>query len=237
MSNETKEYSIGGQPIYRHERKKDFEIPDSSDSSIEQIVAYFEKHLGTTATVFHEIISDLVHIDVHVIEPNEERDYYTLFTTGMSDKPMHVPNGLDELKYAEIYTCLPKEWLLTQESFKDETNYWPVRVLKTLARLPHEYDTWLGLGHTVPNGDPTVPYAQDTKLCCAMVTYPMMVEDTEDFMQLKIRDDKVINFYYIFPLYEEEMNYKLHYGADKLIDRFEKNDIDIVIDPNRKNVC
>lgn len=34
------------------------------------------------------------------------------------------------------------------------------------------------------------PYAENTKLCCSMLTYPVMTD--EWFQTLKIRDDKVI---------------------------------------------
>ena len=29
--------------------------------------------------------------------------------------------------------------------------FWPIQMLKFLARFPHEYKTWLGWGHTIPN--------------------------------------------------------------------------------------
>ena len=32
---------------------------------------------------------------------------------------------------------------------KDEKWYWPIRLLKSLARLPIASDTWLGFGHTM----------------------------------------------------------------------------------------
>mgnify|MGYP000664765674 CR=1 FL=1 len=35
--------------------------------------------------VFHELMSDIVHIDVHIVPPDENRPFYLLFTTGMSD--------------------------------------------------------------------------------------------------------------------------------------------------------
>ena len=44
-----------------------------------------------------------------------------------------------------------------------------VHVDLQLARLPHEFQTLLWQGHTVPNGDPALPYARNTKLCGALV--------------------------------------------------------------------
>lgn len=233
MSNETNIYSIGGQPIYKHEKAKEFEFADMSDCSAEEISNHFEKQFGKVKNVFHEIISDKVHIDINVIEPDENREYYVIFTTGMSNKPMITPEGREEYQHAELYTFLPKDWKLSQESMDNINSYWPIGNLKFLARMPHEYETWLALGHTVANGDPAEPYAENTKLCCSMLTYPVMTD--EWFQTLKIRDDKIINFYYVLPLYKEEMDYKLSKGMDALLDRFEKKKIKSVLDVKRKN--
>ena len=233
MSNDTKLYSLSGQPIYKHENQKEFEIADMSDSSVERIEEHFEKNFGKVKNVFHEIISDKVHIDVHVIEPSEEQNYYIIFTTGMSDKPMNVPDGREEYQYCEIYMFLPKEWKMSQENMNDDKNYWPIGNLKSLARMPHQYDTWLAVGHTVANGDPAEPYAENTKLCCSMLTYPIMGK--EGFDKLKIREDKVINFYYVFPLFKEEMDFKLKKGMDELLDKFDNKKIGPVLNIKRKN--
>lgn len=237
MSNDTNEYSKGGQPIYRHERKKDFQLADSSSSSMEEIVEHFEKYIGKVANVYHEMISDLVHIDIHIIEPNETRDYYTLFTTGMSDMRMTVPEGAEDYKFAELLICLPKDWKLDNEDLKDENNYWPIRWLKILARFPHEYDTWLGFGHTIPNGDPARPFSSNTGLCCMMLSYPSLVDNTTEFERLKLANGKAINFYSLIPLYKEEMNFKLRRCAEDLLNKFNESKINEVLDVNRKNVC
>ena len=57
---------------------------------------------------------------------------------------------------------------------KDEKWYWPIRLLKSLARLPINCDSWLGHGHTVENRE---PFADNTKLCTATLISP---QDTED---------------------------------------------------------
>ena len=52
---------------------------------------------------------------------------------------------------------------------KDERWYWPIRLLKSLARLPINCDSWLGHGHTVENRE---PFAENTKLCTATLIDP-----------------------------------------------------------------
>src|SRR5262249_53710239 len=138
--------------------------------------------------------------------------YHTLVTSGMSDLPMSAPEGAEECRFAELLVSLPPDWPLTQAAFADERHYWPVRWLKMLARFPHEYDTWLWSGHSVPNGDPPEPFAPNTDLCCALLLTPVLVPD--EFLTLPVADDRVIHFFGLVPLYAEEVEYKLKHGAE-----------------------
>jgi hypothetical protein len=235
MSDQLPELSDSGNPIYRHKpREKPFEPAHGDIQHIQLIERHIEKHLGEPELVFHEIISDLVHIDVHIIPPRPERNFYTLVTTGMSARAMKVPEGLEELSYAELLVSLPPDWPLRQEDFKDERNYWPVRTLKMFSRMPHEYDTWLGEAHTIPNGDPPEPYAPNTKLCCAMLAPPLLVPD--EFRELTVTPEMSIHFYGIIPIYQEEIDLKLKRGAEALYDRFDRHKVSELLDVNRKNV-
>ena len=236
MSDQLPELSDSGNPIYRHKpREKPFEPAHGDIQHIQLIERHIEKHLGEPELVFHEIISDLVHIDIHIIPPRPERNFYTLVTTGMSARAMKVPEGLEELSYAELLVSLPPDWPLRQEDFKDERNYWPVRTLKMLSRMPHEYDTWLGEAHTIPNGDPPAPYAPNTKLCCAMLAPPLLVPD--EFRELTVTPEMSINFYGVIPIYQEEMDLKLKRDAEALYDRFDRHKVSELLDVNRKNVA
>ncbi len=236
MTNAFDDVSPGGSPIMVHSREKDF-TPPQGEEHIEAIGAHIERHLGPVSGVFHEIISDLVHIDVHVVPATEEFPYLRLVTSGMSDLPMTVPDEVDAdvPRYMELMVTLPADWPISQDAFEDERNYWPVRLLKGLARLPHEYDTWLGFGHTIPNGHPSEPYAPGVGFDGAIVLPP--VTPPEDFAELALEDGKVISFMTIIPLYPEEMDLKLKKGAEALLDRFDAKNIQDVIEPGRVNVA
>ncbi len=230
------ERSESGNPIYRYEpRQKPFEHAVGDPESIEKISAHAEKHLGKVGMVFHEVVSDLVHVDVHHIEPTPERNFHTLFTTGMSDRPMKVPQDAPDAGYAELLICLPPSWPLTQEAFKDDANYWPVRWLKLLARFPHEYDTWLGQLHSMPNGDPPQPLSPDTKLCGVVLAPPIL--SSQEFWSLDIRPGKRVHFFAIVPVYAEEMEFKLKHGGQALLDQFDEHEVSELLDPRRANTC
>lgn len=231
----SEERSPAGSPIYRHkERTTDLAASETDEQLLECLGEHLAAHIGEVKMVFHEIISEVVHVDVHWIEPTPERDFHTLVTSGMSDRPMTVPDGAEEYQYAELLIALPSSWPLTQEAFEDEDNYWPVRWLKMLARMPHEYNTWLGMGHTVPNGDPPEPFAGNTKMCCWMMGPPVLVP--EDFSPLVIGPEKQIHFYSMLPLYREEMELKLREGFEAIMERLGNAEVTELLDAGRKNV-
>jgi hypothetical protein len=153
----------------------------------------------------------------------------------MSDLPMTPPAAAENCRYAELMLCLPASWPLGDEEFKKEENYWPIRGLKVLARLPHLHKTWLWFGHTVPNRNPPEPFAANTKMCCWMVGLPFTV--SKDFWQLKVSEEKTITFFSILPLFQDEMELKLKTNAENILSRFEKRKYSEIVNVSRKSVA
>jgi len=233
-TKETREFSLSGAPVYRYGESKDLEA-SGGECRLEQIQNHVERHLGPIETVFHELVSDAVHIDVLFVQPTVDWPYVTLVTSGMSDKPMAVPEGVDAPRHMELFANLPADWRLGDEAFRDEAWYWPVRTLKFLARFPHKFDTWLGFGHTLPNGDPPEPYVRGTKLCCALILPSLNVP--REFWTLRADDGVEIHFNALYPIYVEEMHVKMRDGIDGLLERFDAAGVDEVIKPRRPNSC
>jgi hypothetical protein len=222
-------------PALQDHRVPSTPLPPPDPARTKIIVDHIERNLGPIDYVFHELVSEYVHIDVHRIPPQKHRPFYTLVTSGMSEKPMAVPNGAESSQFAELMICLPAQWPLKMEDFRDERNYWPIRLLKILARLPHEFDTWLGLSHSVPNGEPPQPYASNTKFCCAVLVPPLTCPDP--FRTLKINNEQTIHFYAVLPLYQEEVDCKLNEGMSVLIDRLDAIRATELVYVRRKNSC
>jgi len=231
------ERTPGGQPVYRHaERQSEFQLAVGDGENIDLISDHIESHIGPVKNVYHELLSDLVHLDVHIVEPSRKKPCFTLITTGMSDLPMTVPDGLEDFAHAELLICLPPDWKLDQKALQDPNYNWPIVLLKTLARMPHEYSTWLGFGHTIPNGDPAKPYANNTQLTGAILIPPIFAG--EEFCQLEL-SDKTINFYSIVPLYPQEMDLKLKTNADTIFEKLDRkfSGIPFLTEPDRPNVA
>ena len=195
-----------------------------------------EQHIGKTfgpvEMVFHELVSPDIHVDICMIPPSEERDYYTLVTMGMGAHRMNVPEELAEYKLerAELAIALPPDWKLDEASLKDERWYWPIGLLKVLARLPITEDTWLGFGHTM---DKQSPFAEGTELCAAILAGPQGAV-WEGGEVCVLPGGQEVNFYQVIPLYRDEMEYKLAHDADALLDKMA--DVSFVVDPTRRDV-
>ena len=201
-----------------------------TEEEMETVEGHIQQYFGKFENVFHELSSPDIHVDICVVPPSEERDYYTLVTMGMGAHRMNVPEELAEYKLerAELAIALPRNWKLKREDLKNERWYWPIRLLKALARLPIASDTWLGFGHTMDNEE---DFAKDTKLCAAILTGP---QDTEDGSEVCILSSgEEVNFYQVIPLYRDELEYKLAHDADALLDKM--NGISFVVEPDRQD--
>jgi hypothetical protein len=216
-------------------------LPEFADLYANAIADHVVQHIGPIANVFHEVVPDMVQIDLLVVGPCDERPYSTIVTCGMSDRAMRVPiedpddlARIPELRFAELLLCLPPDWPLTPDAFRDEGHYWPIRWLKRLARLPHQMDAWLGLGHTIPNGDPPQPFAANTQFAGWLVDEPVLF--APELQKLRAHE-KVISFYSIVPLYEEEMMLKLRKGSGALTHLLDRAKVSELIDVNRRNVA
>ena len=203
-----------------------------SEGELDAVQQHIEQTFGPFEQVWHELVSLDIHVDICMIPPTEERDYYTLVTMGMGAHRMHVPEELAEhkLERAELVIALPPDWKLSSDELSDETWYWPMRLLKILARLPIQSDTWLGWGHTMDNQE---PFAPNTQLCGAMLIGPQRVEEGGEVCLLPDGDE--VNFYQVIPLYREELEYKQATDADALLERLEGSSF--VVHPNRPNVA
>ena len=233
--------SSAGGPDDDREDGPDGEAPQDEESSVPEVYTeeelaavegHIQQYFGKFGHVFHELSSPDIHVDICVVPPSQERDYYTLVTMGMGAHRMNVPEALAEYKLerAELAIALPRNWKLKHEDLKNERWYWPIRLLKTLARLPIASDTWLGFGHTMDNEE---DFAENTKLCAAILTPPQGTEDGSEVCTLPSGEE--VNFYQVLPLYRDELEYKLAHDADALLDKM--NGISFVAEPDRQNAA
>lgn len=190
------------------------------------IEEHIETFFGGFHYVCHEMCDDGIHVDVYVIEPDEQRDFYTLVTVGMGAHEMNVPADpiFRNKARAELMLCLPSDWEL-------ETGDWAVQMLMELAHFPVDENAWLEAGHSIELDGPVDEAAAFTG---AILTSTYVQERKADSCMLPTGD--TVQFYQVIPLFHEEI--RAYAGMD-LVDFTEQclSYIGFIVDPKRENTC
>jgi hypothetical protein len=98
---DAEEYSESGVPIYHHAAQKVAAV-EPDEEARQLLAAHIERWVGMNRRVWWEIIPGVLHVNIHVVAPTPERNYYTLITEGMSDAPMGAPAGMEAWRYTEL---------------------------------------------------------------------------------------------------------------------------------------
>jgi hypothetical protein len=190
---------------------------------------YIINKIGSYNDVIHEIVSPDIHVDIIPIPPMKGKEYYTLVTMGMGAYRMKVPPHYAKSKFnrAELAIRLPKDWDIYSDK---EEWYWPIRLLKELARMPLTEKSWLGYGHSIDYG---TPITDNTELCAVVLDF--LFDGDEEPLRLSNGDGVLM--YNVIPIYREEMEFKKANSADVLFDRLGKDEITSPFNIQRANCC
>jgi hypothetical protein len=92
---------------------------------------------GRRHAVLSELSPEMIRVNIAVMGPTEEENFFVLYTVGMSDLPMES----EEHKRAELYMFLPADWdfgaMISTCDGMPESSFWPIRMMRFLARYPH----------------------------------------------------------------------------------------------------
>lgn len=201
---------------------------DSSptSSSRPQIQAHVERHLGPVARTFREGDIDILGVDAAY-----DRPVHMLVTAGMSDAAMNTARK-DAPSRIELMMTLPEQWKLDGLQSSDP-RYWPIRLLAELAAMPQKTGRALAWGDAVPNGEPPVPYAKDSRFCGVIIAPSLLVP--KEFYALDVAD-RHIEFYAAIPLYREELDARAGQGMEFLLTRLLEHRVSDLVDMKRRNV-
>lgn len=148
---------------------------------------------------------------------------------------MAVPTELEHLQFAELMLMLPANWPLRGTAPQSSSNFWPIEWLQRLAVFPHAYKSWLGVNHTVPNGDPPLPLAPGTEFASFILAPPLT--EPKGFDACVMPGDKPVWFLTLILLYREELWFKLERGADALSTLLVAAGVTGLVQPGRRNVA
>jgi hypothetical protein len=233
------ERSLGGAIIkhYRDGAAPNI-APPERPTYFNDILAHLEPLLGPVETVYDEVVSHQVHLDVLAFAPRGLRRFWTLVTCGMSTRPMPAPKGLKDpssRERAEFLICLPEDWFGPDlKQLARDGKAWPIEILIFAARFVHLHDTWLWLGHTLTTADPPEPFDPATEFCALAVAFP--VRWPEEKWEMTAHDGRLISFLTIIPLYSGELQLALDEGFSALLDLFDEGWVSELLDPTRPSL-
>lgn len=191
--------------------------PEDYNAELQHIEHYF----GPVSFVLSEEKWEHVKVDIAVIEPSAERKYYTLVTIGFSAVEQ---KDEDTTERVELVMMLHDNWIIPSAS---EEYYWPVRLLKNMARHYHTSHQRISAGYCYCN-DTT--FCEKTSMRAALVYYLNRLV-APGAQSLQLPGDRDVYYYSVTPLHGEEMEMCMENGAEFLIDQMIYTDP--LVDNNR----
>lgn len=197
-------------------------MPEPFHSFLDIREAHYQRFFGPlTEKVMHSTDVKPVHVDIYQFAPTTERQFWTLITGGMSDIQQIGPEDCAEHQAprAEILMYVPSP------------QGWMFNVLKALAEMPFDDDTYLHWWHTIPNG---MPMTAKPSLLTSYFFMPPYFED-EQFGGLQL-DGDAVDFLWMVPITEAEREFAVAHGSQALENRMRDANLAHVLDESRKSI-
>lgn len=185
---------------------------------------YLEKYLGEIDSYYEDEVllkafwkgkkqvKNDVEIYINVIMPDEERDYITLVTEGMSEEPMVVT--AEGEKFAELVMKLPSDWHTGKEMLTEPEYSWPLKMMSKVAYLAHVFeDYYVNENTVIPYGLPNdAPMYFDIEKDFTSV----MLCKSEDIPPYEIEEGVEVEFFTLIPITEEEKELVKEHGSEEV---------------------
>lgn len=181
--------------------------PPSKPSALtEEVVSKVEEFFGPSEPIALQFTTPLtIPVAIHAIRPNHQCEWLTLFTNGLSDVQMNVPEGQDEWSRAELFLQLPPDWQF--EKADDPSWGWPHLWLREIAALPASNDSWFGGKLCVvelPNVTPGLRFSG----CLLWSQY---------YFESQFLHGQIVTLYRVVPLTSAEIAFEKEHGTENLV--------------------
>lgn len=196
-----------------------------------ELAEHIRQYFGEEDTIVVGRGQNRFAMDLFVIPPREEHEYYTLVTVGLSHQPL--PNPITKKQQRlEMVINLPKDWHMDTQEWANIKWFWPIRMLLDIATHAINEDIIIGPGSTIglPEGE---TYEMNTQLCCALMLFPGIFGRQSYTCELS--NGERVDFLQVIPLYKEEWQLKVN-GSLEMLLKLCPDHILEVIKPDRLNV-
>ena len=207
---------------------------DPAAAAHEALLDHVTRHIGTVEGII-DVPTPLGVVGVLHVAPTESKPWHVLITSGLASAPMALPDDVDDVPaFAELLIALPPDWPVDGPALSRAATAWPTRVLATIATVPAQSGSWLGPGHTLPNGDPPQPFVPGLDFCGLLVAPPLTLPPEARAFDGPMGE---VALYGLVPLFSREMEFKLEHGAPALMQRFDDKGVNELLDTGRRAVA
>ena len=207
-----------------------YEPPDGDNglrgdpALVAAIETHIAEHYGSESSVWRSPESEERDSPIHlrIVRPGPDRPALTAVTVGMSERPMVA--GDVELS-CELVMVMPPSWPLD-----DPAHWWPLLALDQLAHFPHDYKAFLRVGDTIENPYPWSPSGLSGAMLGDQVLVPSEAAETLTFA------GREIHFVGAWLLYQDELDFKVKHGTERLWDLLVDAGVSEAVEPDRPSV-
>ena len=181
------------------------------------------KHYGNISRTVMVKECERLDLNLYVIEPTKERDFYTVVTSGMGAYQMDIPDDFkdDNVDRIELLIYLSSNWDI-DSAFKSspeattgliiegsvtplfgninaQWNY-PIQILKNLAQAPVNNESYFVMGNIM---DDETPFSESTHDSGGILIFPAYT--TEEGQECTLPDGQKVGFLQIMPITTDEI--------------------------------
>lgn len=111
--------------------------PPADDDILGHVKKHIDQYFGTFTQILSVDGKPDLPIQIILIPPRLEHDYYTLVTLGLSRHRMKFPEERqdEKLERAELLINLPRYWKLTESGCKEDRWSWPIQMMLSIVRF------------------------------------------------------------------------------------------------------
>jgi hypothetical protein len=146
---------------------------------------------------------------------------------------MQVPPEYGSSRFAELMMCLPADWKIQEQYWTEDSSYWPIGLLRWLARYPHEDSTWLWMGHSVRGKEDGAPYGSNTTMSDLVLLEPRTIPEQACWFHAEDRDIALLA---VYPILRQELDFKMQRGSSALEELFLQAGVTELLDTKRNSV-
>lgn len=200
-----------------------------SEAHFDALSEHYEKWFGApNVIIYHERLSEAVHLDTLIYPPTETRPHITAATIGMSSRPVNCGHG--HKMRAELLMYLKPNW-----DFGSPIGHIPISLLHYVARYPHAEGDSFNTGYTYEAPyRPIIEGSLLTDLFIRRPVYENMGGEFDDFAKCSLPNGKVCGLNWLIPITMEECYVKRSDGVEALAEILTDNNY-FTLDVDRRS--